>query len=181
MLQADGFDAEGIDISLEQAALARAAGVAQVRRGDFYAVLAADPAHDATIRATDVLEHLIKSEVIRTFDDVAAALAPGGAFVGKIPNAISPLGGHIRNDDFTHQMSFTARSIRQFAAASDFDSVLARASPPIAHGLASAVLVMAWHVISACDRGAMAGETDMARGQVLIPNLTSRRAKAWNS
>ena len=35
LLRADGFDAEGIDISPEQAALARAAGVARVREETF--------------------------------------------------------------------------------------------------------------------------------------------------
>src|SRR5579864_8598754 len=43
-LQVDGFDAEGIDISPEQVALARAAGVTGVRQGDFRAILAAHPA-----------------------------------------------------------------------------------------------------------------------------------------
>jgi hypothetical protein len=84
--------------------------------GEFRAILAAHPAHYAAITATDLLEHLTKPEVIQTFDDVAAALAPGGVFVGRIPNAVSPLGGHIRNGDFTYQTSFTARSIRQLAA-----------------------------------------------------------------
>ena len=117
LLQVDGFDAEGIDISPEQAALARAAGVARVRQGDLRAILAGHEAHYAAITATDLLEHLTKPEVLQTFDDVAAALAPGGVFVGRVPNAVSPLGGHIRNGDFTHQTSFTARSIRQLAAA----------------------------------------------------------------
>ena len=172
LLQVDGFDAEGIDISPEQAALARAAGVARVRQGDFRAILAGHRAHYAAITATDLLEHLTKPEVLQTFDDAAAALAPGGVFVARVPNAVSPLGGHIRDGDFTHQTSFTARSIRQLAAAAGFDSVLARASPPVAHGLASAVLVMAWLVVSACNRGAIADQTDMARDQVLILNLT---------
>src|ERR1039457_1855153 len=39
---------------------------------------------------------------------------------------------------------FTARSIRQLAAAAGFDSVLARSTPPVAHALASAARVMAW-------------------------------------
>lgn len=43
LLQADGFDAEGIDISPEQAALARAAGVPRVRQGDLRTILAAQP------------------------------------------------------------------------------------------------------------------------------------------
>ena len=75
-----------------------------------------------------------QAEVLATFDHVAAALVPGGVFVARVPNAVSPFGGHIRNGDFTHQTSFTARSIRQLAAAAGFDTVLARSSPPIAHG-----------------------------------------------
>ena len=120
LMQADGFDAEGIDISREQAALARAAGVTRISQGDFRAVLAAHPAHYAAITATDLLEHLTKPEVLRAFDDVAAALAPGGVFVARVPNAVSPLGGHIRDGDFTHQTSFTARSVHQLAKAAGF-------------------------------------------------------------
>jgi len=144
LLQADGYDAEGIDISPEQVALAHAAGVARVRQGDFRALLAAHPAHYTAITATDLLEHFTKPEVLQAFDDVAAALAPGGVFVGRVPNAVSPLGGHIRDGDFTHQTSFTTRSIRQLAAAAGFGSVLTRSSPPVALGLASAGRVMAW-------------------------------------
>ena len=178
LLQADGFDAEGIDISPEQAALARAAGIAQVRQGDFRAILAAHQAHYAAITATDLLEHLTKPEVLQTFDDVAAALAPGGVFVGRVPNAVSPLGGHIRDGDFTHQTSFTDRSIRQLATAAGFDSVLARSSPPVAHGLASAARVTVWQVVSACYRIALAAETGMLRGHIVTQNLTFAARKA---
>ena len=184
LLQADGFEAEGIDISPEQVALARAAGVDRVRQGDFRAILAAHPAHYAAITATDLLEHLTKPEVLQTFDDVAAALAPGGVFVGRVPNAVSPLGGHIRNGDFTHQTSFTARSIRQLAAAAGFDSILARSSPPVAHGLTSAARVMVWQVVSACYRIALAAETGMLRGHIVTQNLTfaaRRDAKPVNA
>jgi hypothetical protein len=109
--QADGFDTEGIDISLEQAALAHAAGVA-------------------------------------TFDDATVALAPDGTFVGRAPNAASPLRGHIRKGDFTHQRSSTARSIRQPDGAADFDFVPARSSSSVSHGLTSAVRGTVWQPIN---------------------------------
>ncbi len=178
LLQMDGFDAEGIDISPEQAALARAAGVARVRQGDFRAILAAHPAHYAAITATDLLEHLTKPEVLQTFDDAAAALAPGGVLVGRVPNAVSPLGGHIRDGDFTHQTSFTARSIRQLAAAAGFDTVLAHSCPPVAHGLASSVRVMVWQLVSACHRIALAAETGMLHGHIVTLNLTFAARKS---
>ena len=121
LLEADGFDAEGIDISRKRVALARAAGVARVRQGDFRAVLAAHPAHHTAITATDLPEHLTKPRLLRTFDDVAAALASGDVFVDRVPNARSPLGGHIRNGDLTSQTSFTARSIRRLTVAAGFE------------------------------------------------------------
>jgi 2-polyprenyl-3-methyl-5-hydroxy-6-metoxy-1,4-benzoquinol methylase len=172
LLQTDGYDAEGIDISPEQAALAHTAGVARVRHGDFRVLLAARRAHYAAITATDLLEHLTKPEVLQTFDDVAAALRPGGVFVGRVPNAVSPLGGHIRAGDFTHQTSFTARSIRQLAAAADLGEVQARSCPPVAHGLASAARVAVWQLVSAGYRLALAAETGMLRGHIVTQNMT---------
>ena len=181
LMQADGFDAEGVDISPEQTALARAAGITRVRQGDFLAVLAAHPGRYAAIVATDLLEHFTKPEVLATFDAVAAALMPSGVFVARVPNAVSPLGGHIRAGDFTHHTSFTARSIRQLAAAAGFDAVLARSSPPIAHGLASATRVAVWQVVSACYRIALAAETGMLRGHIVTQNLTFAARKGTGS
>ena len=172
LLQADGYDAEGINISPEQAELAHAAGIARGRQGDFRAILAGHPARYAAIMATDLPEHFTKPEVLQTFDDVAAALAPGGVFVGRVPDAVSPLGGHIQAEDFTHQTSFTARSIRQLVAEAGFDSVLARSSPPTAHRLASAARVMVWQVVSARYRIALAAATGMLRGHIVTLNLT---------
>jgi 2-polyprenyl-3-methyl-5-hydroxy-6-metoxy-1,4-benzoquinol methylase len=171
LLEADGFDAEGIDVSPEQVAMARAAGVRRVREGDFRALLTAHPAHYAAITAIDLLEHLTKPEVLRTFDDVAAALAPGGVFVARVPNAVSPLGGLVRNGDFTHQTSFTTLSIRQLAAAAGFDSVLTRSSPPVAHGLVSVARVIVWQVVSACYQIALAAETGTIRDHIVTQNL----------
>jgi 2-polyprenyl-3-methyl-5-hydroxy-6-metoxy-1,4-benzoquinol methylase len=181
LLQADGFEAEGIDISPEQVKLAHAAGVAQVCEGDFRAILAMHPAHYAAVTATDLLEHLSKPEVLQTFDDVAAALAPGGVFVGRVPNAVSPLGGHIRAGDFTHETSFTARSIRQLAAAAGFDSALSRPCPPVAHGPTSVTRVMVWQVVSTCYRVALAAETGMLRGHIVTQNLMFAARRGANA
>lgn len=58
LLPTDGYDAEGMDISPEQTALAHAEGVTRACRGDFCAILAERPARCAAITATDLLEHL---------------------------------------------------------------------------------------------------------------------------
>jgi hypothetical protein len=101
--------------------------------------------------------------------------------VGRVPNAVSPLGGHIRSGDFTHQTSFTARSIRQLAAAAGFEEVVARPCPPAAHGLASTARVVIWKLVSAGYRIALAAETGVLGGHIVSQNLTfaARRGAAW--
>jgi hypothetical protein len=80
--------------------------------------------------------------------------------------------GHIRNGDFTHQTSLTARSIPQLAAGAGFGSVLARSSPPVAHGPISAACVMVWQIVRACYRIVLAAETGILRGRILTQNFT---------
>src|ERR1022692_4109913 len=107
-----------------------------------------------------------------TLDRVAAALVPGGVFVARVPNAVSPFGGHIRYGDFTHESSYTSRSVRQLAVATGFDSVTVLPCPPVAHGLVSALRVGVWKPISAFYRIALAAETGVLRGQIVTQNLT---------
>jgi 2-polyprenyl-3-methyl-5-hydroxy-6-metoxy-1,4-benzoquinol methylase len=172
LLLADGFDAEGIDLSPEQVSLARAGGVHRVRQGDLHDLLPAHPGWYAAIIATDVLEHMTKPEVLTTFDDVAAALAVGGVFIARVPNAVSPLGGHTRYGDFTHESSFTARSLCQLCAAAGLDVSRIQPCPPLAHGLASAARAALWKPISACYRLALAAETGTLAGHIVTQNLT---------
>jgi 2-polyprenyl-3-methyl-5-hydroxy-6-metoxy-1,4-benzoquinol methylase len=178
LMLADGYDAEGIDISREQVALAHARGVDRVREGDYSDVLAKRSGQLAAVIATDLLEHLTKPEVLNTFDQVALALMPGGVFVARVPNAVSPFGGHIRDGDFTHESSFTGRSIRQLAAAAGFGSVTIRPCPPIAHGAISAARVAVWKLVSAFYRLALAAETGVLHGHIVTQNLTFVACKA---
>lgn len=171
LLLADGYDAEGIDVSPEQVALAHEVGLLQVKHGDYRDVLAARNGQLAAVTATDLLEHLAKPEVLDTFDLVAAALLPGGVFVARVPNSVSPFGGHIRYGDFTHESSFTARSVRQLAAAAGFGSVTVMPCPPMAHGFVSTLRAAAWKVISACYKAVLAAETGVTSGHIVTQNL----------
>lgn len=178
LLLADGYDAEGIDVSPEQVAIARESGLDRVREGDYRVALEPRLGEIAAITATDLLEHLAKDEVLETFDLVGAALMPGGVFVARVPNAVSPFGGHIRYGDFTHESWFTARSVRQLAAAASFESVAVLSCPPVAHGLVSAIRVAVWKAVSASFAVALAAETGMLRGHIVTQNLTFVARKA---
>jgi len=168
----DGYEAQGIDISPEQVALAHGAGTPQVRQGDYRDLLRAHEGGLAAVIATDLLEHLTKPEVLDTFDLVARALVPGGHFIARVPNAVSPLSGHIRHGDFTHESWYTARSVRQLTAAAGFGSVAVIGCPPPVHGVASAVRVVAWKSVSGMLKLALAAETGALRGHIVTQNLT---------
>jgi SAM-dependent methyltransferase len=171
-LRDDGYDAAGIDVSPEQVALARAAGIEQVRQGDYLDLLRAHPGGLAAVTATDLLEHLTKPEVLGTFDAVALALRPGGRFVARVPNAVSPFGGHIRYGDFTHETWYTSRSVRQLAAAARFGRVEVIDCPPPTHGLANALRGTLWKPVSGLLKLALAVETGAIRGHIVTQNLT---------
>jgi cyclopropane fatty-acyl-phospholipid synthase-like methyltransferase len=172
LLLNDGYAAEGIDVSPEQVAIAQASGLNQVQHGNYLAVLETRQESLAAITATDVLEHLTKDEVLETFDRVAAALAPGGVFVARVPNAVSPLGGHVRYGDFTHETWFTQRSVRQLAEAGGFASVMVLSCPPVAHGLVSAARVAVWKSASVLCKLALAAETGVLHGHIVTQNLS---------
>ncbi len=171
LLRDDGYDATGVDVSPEQVAIARQAGRPGIVHADFHEYLRESRGWHAIV-ATDVLEHLPKHEVIRTFDDVRAALAPGGVFIARVPNAASPFSGHIRYGDITHETSFTARTVAQLAAVSRFESVRTFGCPPLVHGLRSAARAMVWKPISGLIRLALAAETGALGGHITTQNLT---------
>ena len=179
LMLADGYDASGIDVSSEQVALAHAAGVDAVRLGDFVEGLAECHSCLAAVTATDFLEHLAKDEVLAAADAVTAALMPGGVFVARVPNAVSPTGGHVRYGDFTHETWYTARSLHQIAAAAGFGSVVVRACPPVVHGAISALRVVAWKPVSGWYKLALAAETGRLRGHIVTQNLMFAARKPW--
>ena len=174
----DGYDAAGIDISPEQIALARSAGLGSVRHGDYRELLAEYSGRLAAVTATDLLEHLTKPEVLATFDAVAVALRPGGRFIARVPNAVSPFGGHIRYGDFTHETWYTARSVRQLAAAAGLATVRVTGCPPPVHGAPSAVRAVLWKTVSGLCKLALAAETGTVSGHIVTQNLTFAAVRA---
>lgn len=168
---ADGYDASGIDISPEQVALAKAAGLGVIREGDYRELLQERSGLLAAVTATDLLEHLAKEEVLDTFDRVEQALLPGGVFIARVPNAGSPFGSRIQYGDFTHESFFTARSIRQLAVAAGFGPVVVVPCPPVAHGLVSTARLALWRPISLIYKLALAAETGQFHGHIVTQNI----------
>ena len=172
-LQRDGWaTAEGVDVSPEQVAIAKASGVLHIRHGDFHEELTNNGSRYACVIATDVLEHQDKAEVLATLDAAIASLRPGGIFIARVPNAVSPFAGRIQYGDFTHETAFTPRSVAQICGAVGFEAVEVFSCPPIAHGLVSHLRVVLWRVLEATFRLALAVETGALHGHIVTQNLT---------
>ena len=163
--------AVGIDISPEQVELARLAGIAGVRLGDYTKGLG-DEAFDV-VTATDFLEHLTRSEVLYALDAVVASLKTGGVLIARTPNLASPFGGNYRYGDITHETSFTARSLRQLGAAVGFERTEVFSCPPKVHGVKSAARLAVWKLVSGAMKTALAAETGQVRGHHVTQNIVA--------
>ncbi|SHG29830.1 Methyltransferase domain-containing protein [Jatrophihabitans endophyticus] len=163
--------AEGIDVSPEQVELAHAAGIASVTLGDFRSDL--PPASFDVVTATDFLEHLSKDEVVEAFDRVLDLLVPGGRFIARVPNMVSPFAGNYHFGDFTHETAFTARSLRQIGSATGFDQADVHPCDPIRHGLISNVRGLVWRVFSLAMKLSLASETGVLRGHLVTQNVVA--------
>ena len=162
-------NARGIDISPEQVELAHAAGITQVTLGDYRSGL--DSSRLDVVTATDFFEHLTKIEVLEALDRVHAALRPAGVLILRVPNSVSPFGGNFRYGDFTHETSFTARSLRQLGAATGFDEVRVFACPPPVHGAKSLARRVVWETASGAMKLTLAAETGALRGHLVTQNI----------
>lgn len=106
--------------------------------------LVADPisfflAHEATydvVCASHVLEHIPKDKIILLLQAVRYALKPEGCLIAEVPNGDAVLGGIMRYGDFTHELSYSERSLLQIMSISGFSEVKVRAAQlPLDHPL----------------------------------------------
>lgn len=171
MLEHGYSKARGIDISPEQVQLAHSAGITTVELGDFRKSLG-ESTLDA-ITATDFLEHLTREEILQALDHVKRTLRPGGVFIARVPNAVSPFGGNYRHGDLTHETSFTARSLRQLGAAVGLPAVDICPCPPAVHGTKSLARSAVWKCASGAFKLALAAETGIARGHFVTQNIVA--------
>lgn len=162
-------NARGIDISTEQVDLAHAAGIHQVEHADFKAAF--DGSSLDVVTATDFFEHLTRSEILEALDHVFEALKPSGVLIMRVPNAVSPFGGNYRYGDMTHETFFTARSVRQLAAAASFESAQCMQCAPPVHGLASFIRLAIWRCVSGAMKIILAAETGQLRGHLVTQNI----------
>ena len=179
-LQSKGYaNAEGVDLSPEQAEEAASLGIKNIRHGEMKEALRqADRVYDAIV-ARDVLEHLTKEENVALVDLVFSALAPDGIFIAQSVNAESLNWGRLRHGDFTHEVAFTAQSISQLLRIAGFASIAVHPQRPAVHGVFSFVRAALWRLREYMQRANLLIETGSARG-IFTQNIIVRAAKSDN-
>ena len=173
-LKRAGFrNVEGVDGSCEQIALAHRCGIheATLQPIDSFLGEAASGSYDVAI-LFDVLEHLTPAQVFSTLDGVFRILRPGGRCILHLPNAEGIHGMRSRYDDFTHELSFTPRTLRQITSTVGFSGVECFEEKPIIHGLASALRRIIWEVGTLPHRLLLMAESSEIR-LVLSNNMTA--------
>lgn len=111
-LRATGFlNVQGIEISNDQACIARRAGFHVSVVSDTVAYLETHQGRFGLILLLDVLEHVNVQSQIDLVRAARAALQSGGRLIVTVPNANSPLASRWRYIDFTHCSSFTEHSL----------------------------------------------------------------------
>ncbi len=173
-LRRAGFqNIQGVDGSAEQIALAHRCGVheAQLQTMDSFLQQAPTESYDVVL-LFDVLEHLTGEEIFQILDDVYRILRLGGRCILHLPNAEGIHGLRSRYDDFTHEQSFTPRSLRQIFSTIGFSGVECFEDRPRVHGFASLARRVIWELGTLPHRlllAAEAGET----GFILSNNMTA--------
>jgi cyclopropane fatty-acyl-phospholipid synthase-like methyltransferase len=178
-LKAEGYvDITGIDVSEEQVAVARSAGVGDIEAADALPYLDDHPAAYDLIVAFDVIEHFSKDEALRFLDGVHNALRSGGVVLLRTPNADSPFHSWIRYADFTHELAFTPASIRQVLRATGFTDIRVMPLEPYVHGPASAARWLLWKAVKQLIKLYMLIEQGTAGSGVFTANLCAVARKA---
>lgn len=127
------IDIQGIDISAQQIDFCRKKISEKVTQADAFDFLADKKEIYDVISSHDVLEHIPKEKVIPFLRLVYAGLKPGGVFFAKTPNMGNLFSLRLRYADFTHQVGFTEKSLRQVFWIAGFRDI--RILPSYDHGL----------------------------------------------
>lgn len=164
-IQELGYEnSSGIDLGDQQLKIAQERGVRNVVKGNFFDVLSAEGGQFDCIIASQVIEHLYKSEALSAMELISRRLVPGGRALVMTPN-VATLGGITSAfGDFTHELFFTSRSLMQLMRVSGFSNVQVFGLGPVGHDMKSAVRAQIWGATKQLLRFRLKVERGTGRG-----------------
>jgi SAM-dependent methyltransferase len=150
----------GVDASPEQVAAATRLGISGVRQGDLKAALAATPdASQDVVVLFDLFHYFAADEQFALADEVRRVLRSGGRWILHVPNGEAVFAARMRYWDYLATGAFTRASIAQVLRTCGFGEVCCFEDAPAVHGAVSAARWLAWKLVRAAARFALAAET----------------------
>ncbi len=123
-LEIQGYrQAEGVELSPQQAAEARKRVACPIHVEDTATFLATRQGRYAAITLNDVLEHVPKSQTVPFLALLKQGLRPDGVLIVNVPGVAGLTTAYARYNDFTHEVVFTELSLRQVMLGAGFRSV----------------------------------------------------------
>lgn len=123
-LEMQGYrQVEGIELSAQQAELARQHVKCPVYVEDVEEFLSERQGQYAMITANDVLEHIPKEQTVDFLEILGTGLSSNGSLIVNVPQVSGLTTGYYRYNDFTHQVVFTEMSLRQVLLMAGFREV----------------------------------------------------------
>jgi 2-polyprenyl-3-methyl-5-hydroxy-6-metoxy-1,4-benzoquinol methylase len=176
-LQRRGFShVTGIDISEEQAWLARARGQL-VCVADALPFLESNVGRFAAIIAVDFLEHFTRDELMTLVKQIATALRQGGVLMVQTANGQGLFPNQVIYGDLTHMTIFTPGSLGQLLRAHGFGQPTFYETGPVAVRLHGRANVALWGGITGAARLVRQVETGK-RQDIWTENFICRAVKS---
>jgi 2-polyprenyl-3-methyl-5-hydroxy-6-metoxy-1,4-benzoquinol methylase len=171
-LRQEGYaNARGVDVSLEQIAIAQRFGVPGVEAGNLLELLRATPSASLdVVTAMDVFEHFERGELLELVREVRRTLGTGGVCIAHVPNGEGLFGNRVRWGDLTHELAFTQSSARQLFFAAGFAGLACYEDRPVGAGLVRTIRRSLWTLGTAYARLLLAAETGSTK-HVLSQNM----------
>jgi 2-polyprenyl-3-methyl-5-hydroxy-6-metoxy-1,4-benzoquinol methylase len=138
---------EGVDLSEEQVAVARAE-FPQVEQMDIFLKLS--KAHEneyGLMTLFDVMEHLKKDEIISLLALIKSRLSHRGTLIVHCPNGESPFVGPVHYGDLTHETIITPASARHLCTLFGFTRFEAKEPRNTSHSVKGACRGITWRVL----------------------------------
>ena len=113
----------GIDISEQQVKYCREKISDRVMKADATEFLRDKCGEYDLITAHDMLEHVPKEKVIPLVQLIYSSLKKDGIFILRVPNMSNPFSLDSRYGDFTHEVGYTGKSLKQILSLTGFNEI----------------------------------------------------------
>jgi 2-polyprenyl-3-methyl-5-hydroxy-6-metoxy-1,4-benzoquinol methylase len=140
--------ASGVDVSSEMINVSKKLKIQDIYQADIMEFLrnCKDESFDV-VTAIDVIEHFSKQELFELLFQISRVIKKDGLFITHQPNAEGVFGNSILYGDYTHELSFTRKSIDQILQPNGFFKINSFEDKPLRYNHKGIIRRFLWDVL----------------------------------